>query len=55
MEVSTLIPLPRQMKEVEMGETEQHMKMEDISWKTKRIRWNQCNNMNVEVEEDDHW
>ena len=40
MELWALISWTRQMKEVEMGETEQHMKMADISWKTKRVRWN---------------
>lgn len=35
MELSTLIPWPRQMKEVGMGELEQHVKMADITWKTK--------------------
>lgn len=34
-ELSTLIPLPRQMKEVGMGELEQHVKVADITWKTK--------------------
>ena len=38
MEVSTLIPWPRQMKEIEMGETELHVTMADITWKTKRVR-----------------
>ena len=37
-ELSTLIPLPRQMKEVEMGEIEPHVKMADITWKTKTVR-----------------
>ena len=40
MELSTLIPWPRQMKEVGMGELEQHVKMADITWKTKWVRWN---------------
>ena len=35
MELSTLIPWPRQMKEVGMGELEQHVKVADITWKTK--------------------
>ena len=39
-ELSTLIPLPRQMKEVGMGELEQHVKVADITWKTKWVRWN---------------
>ena len=38
MEVSTLIPWPRQMKEIEMGEIKQHVKMADITWKTERVR-----------------
>ena len=35
MELSTLIPWPRQTKEVGMGELEQHVNVADITWKTK--------------------
>ena len=38
MEVYTLISRTRQMKEVGIWETEKHMKMADITWKTKRVR-----------------
>ena len=38
MEVSTLIPWPKQMKEVGIGEIEPLVKMADITWKTKRVR-----------------
>ena len=38
MELSTLIPWPKQMKEVGIGEIEPLVKMADITWKTKRVR-----------------
>ena len=53
MELSTLIPWPRRMKEVGIGGIEQHVKMADITWKTK-TKMKSCNHMKLGVEKNDH-
>ena len=54
MELSTVVPCPRQTKEVGMGEIEQHVMISDITWKTRKSKMKSRNNMNVGLEEDDY-